>query len=213
MPNLTAWPTSAELTAQLSARGLTLPVESLADGYIQQAVTAWENVCGYGFLGTGASGSILYSAPFSKFLHLGRWWRTITGVAIGVTLTDTTGTALEIGTNVFPQKHSAGRIYGLKFLDELAGSLDSVKITGETGWAVADGGDGAYLPDDAFQAVLDYACALAMDEARAMQGVVSEVKSADVTMKFAENAEAMRFSEAALKRLHTAAKRYRIVQF
>lgn len=213
MPNLTAWPTADQLNTALASHGITLPPGASATGYVNQAVMAWERMAGYGFLGDGASASILYDAPYAKFMHLGRWWLSISGVATGVSEADTTGNALDIGTTVFLKKSRSGHIYGLDFISEFVGSQESIKVTGVPGWASSDADDAAYLPDDAFQAVMDYACGLAMDQARQMNGVVSEVKSADATVKFAENSEPMRFAEAALARLKGAARNYRLVQF
>jgi len=213
MPNLTAWPTAAQLVETLNSRGLVLPDNGSAQGYVDQAVRAWENLCGFGFLGDGTSSDVLYNAPGNPLLHLGRWWSSITAVAVGVSEADPTGTALDIGSNCFLEQSPIGKIWGLTFAPLFGGCLESVKVTGVTGWASSDAGDADYLPDDAWQAVLNYAAALAMDDSRQMQGVVSEVKSADVTMKFAEPADHMQFADAAMKRLRAASAPYRIIQF
>lgn len=212
MPNLTAWPTAAELTTVLSARGLTLPPGALASAYVDQAVRAWEGQTGAPYLGSGVSASALYDAPCARVLNLGGWWNSITAVAVGVTEAAPDGTVLDIGTNVYLEK-KGGRVYALRFESELIGGLESVKVTGKSGWASAESADAAYLPDDAWQAVLNYAAALAMDEARTMQGVAQEVKSADVTVKFSESVVAINFADDALKKLRRAATPYKIFVF
>ncbi len=177
----TAWPTASDLADELNRFSLGFPVDAADLGsYVDQAVEFAYGSIGYPFILQG-SADVLFPAPGEQTLFLNRWYNAITAVAVGVSETDTTGQVLDIGTDVFFETHR-GKIYALRFISPIVGSLQSVKVTGTQGWDTN-------IPANLWQAVLDYAAALAQQKLRATVGVVTEVKQADRQQKFAESIE------------------------
>lgn len=193
----TAWPTAAQLATELNRFNIGFPVAAADLGsYVDQAVSYAYGTIGYPFI-EQASASVLFPAPGEATLFFNRWYSAITAVAVGVSETDTTGTVLDIGTDCFFKKARTGQIYAVCFASPVFGSIESVKVTGTQGWD-------ENIPADLWQAVLDYAAALAQQKLRATLGVMTEVKQADRQMKYAESVEPEKWlaeREAALRRV------------
>lgn len=178
----TAWPTASELATELNRFSISFPVAAADLGsYVDQAVAFAYGSIGYPFI-EQTSADVLFPAPGEATLFLNRWYSAITAVAVGVSETDTTGQVLDIGTDCFFKRSRTGQIYAISFASPVFGSLESIKVTGTQGW-------GVNIPDDLWQAVLDYAAALAQQKLRATVGVVTEEKLADRQKKFAESIE------------------------
>lgn len=173
----TAWPTNAELLDELNRLGVPLPSDSsTVSNYVDQAVRLITPTIGVPFI-EAASADLLRDAPYSTFLQLPCWYSAITAVAVGVSETDTTGTVLNIGTDVFLKKNRYGIIYGLEFVSYILGSQESIKITGTAGYADE-------IPADLWQGVMDYAVALAVQRNKAFAGDMRRLKQADSEIEF-----------------------------
>ena len=197
-----AFPSAAEVQTALSNAGYSLPVGTSGAGYAAQAKTAWESLCGYPFLGTGTPGDVLYDATCSEFLHFGRWYSSVTAVAVGVSEADTTGTVLDIGNSVFLAKNRDSKVYGLRFPSAIFGAQESIKVTGLSGWD-------STVPDDVFDAVLTYAVGLAINDLRSQNGVVTACEQPGSKTQYAESVVPTEFLRGLRNNLKTAANAYR----
>lgn len=202
----TAWPTSTELTSALSSRGYTIPAGTTGTGYVAQAVREIEKYTGYPFLSSGASGDSYYDANGQSRLILGRWYDEITAVATGYVEGISAGTALTVGSEYRLLKTREGKTWGIDFQNELFGGSDSIVVTGKSGWDTE-------IPEDAWEAVLNFAVALAVDDLKLTSGTVSEVKQENLSLKFAATVEPHKVMAAARDRLKAAAAPYRIFSF
>lgn len=198
----TAWPTNAELLDELNRLGVPLPTDSTTvSNYVDQAVQRITPVIGYPFI-EQTSGDRLLDAPYSDYRQLPCWYSTITAVAIGVSELDTTGTVLNIGTDVFLDKNAYGITRGLRFLSAIFGAQESIKITGKQGYSDE-------IPPDLWQAVMDYAVALAVQRNKSYAGDMRRLKQADSEIEFLGSVEPEKWLAERTKSLFAAAEPYR----
>ena len=196
----TAWPTGTELAAAIAGLGMTVPAGVSTANVAQQAADAAHSIVGYPFI-EQASSDTLIDAPYSDKLWLPCWYSAISAVAVGVNETNTTGTVLNIGTDVFLKRNERGIIYCLEFASLIIGSQESIKVTGTKGYSDE-------IPEALWQAVLDYGVALFTRRARAYSGVLVRLKQGDTEKQWAETVEPGKWFDEEHKTFRRIAKRY-----
>lgn len=146
------YPTESDLQAFLVSAGVVSSAPSGVAAYVDGAIAEWESMTGFRpFLGESSDSTSYYDGPYpSRFLDLLGGYVSITSLAIGITATDTTGTAQTANEDWFA-KYQGQAITGVEFSGLVSGSR-SIKIVGKKGYS-------ATLPADAYQAILQKAAA------------------------------------------------------
>lgn len=199
----TAWPTNAELLAEINRLGIGLPSDSTdVSNYVDQAVRLITPVLGYPFI-EQVSGDTLFDAPYSDYLFFRSWYSAVTAVAIGVTEDNPTGTVLDIGKDCFLDKNLYGVSRGVRFNYPIVGPQQSIKITGTAGYSDE-------IPADLWQAVLDYAAALVNQKGMAFGGSVKRLKQADAEIEFLGSSNPEEWLKERKKALMASAEFFRL---
>lgn len=199
---ITSWPVGTDVQAALAGLGVSAPGGLDLDHVADQATAKAHSLIGYPFI-EQASGSDLYDAPYSNVLYLRSWYSAISAVAIGVDETNTTGTVLNIGTDCFFEKNRAGIIRAIKFPSAIFGSQESIKITGTAGYTDD-------IPGGLWNAVLDYAVAIAVNRARAFNGTLIRIKQGDTEKQWQEPSDTVAWMKAQERALESACAPYQV---
>lgn len=204
-----AWPLAAELTSRLSGLGIaSLPTGVVADDMIAAAVSAFEQQTGWvPFLQT-TSGSRYLHPTFDYVLPLGCGYTAISAVKTGYSPSDA-GTTLTVNVDYWLEPLSArdeNKPYTqIRFNTRQAGQPRSIVVTGTRGYNDT-------IPEDAWQAVMAYACVGVILVKNGYIGPVADVTQG--TVKVGYSVEADRGSVAALSmQFNMAVARYRWVRF
>ena len=199
----TAWPTNAELLAEINRLGIGLPSDSTdVSNYVDQAVRAIVPIVGYPFI-EQTSTDYLYDAPYSDRLLFRSWFTAITAVAIGVTTENTAGTVLTEGKDFFFDKNVNGIIRGIRFAYPVIGPQQSIKITGTAGYSDE-------IPADLWQGVLDYAAALVNQKGLSFGGSVKRLKMAEADIEFLGSVEPEKWMKERQSALMASAEFFRL---
>jgi hypothetical protein len=199
----TAWPTNAELLAEINRLGIGLPSDSSdVSNYVDQAVRAIVPIVGYPLI-EQTSADIFYDAPYSDRLLFRSWFTAITAVAIGVTTDNTAGTVLTEGKDFFFDKNVYGIIRGIKFVYPILGPQQSIKVTGTAGYSDE-------IPADLWQGVLDYAAALVNQKGLSFGGSVKRLKQADAEIEFLGSSNPEEWLKERQKALMSSAEFFRL---
>lgn len=199
---ITSFPTGTNLATALTALGVSVPAGVDLDNVADQATAKVYSLIGYPFIEQSSAVRLL-DAPCSDVLYLPCWYSAVSAVAIGVSETDTTGTALNIGTDCFLIKNQYGVIRAIQFVSSILGSQESIKVTGTAGYTDD-------IPGGLYQAVLDYGCALAVNRARMFGGTLKRVKQGDTEKEWVEPPDPQLWVNAAEKMLIQAAAPYKV---
>lgn len=200
-----AWPTTTELNAYLSGLNLTVPAGLAVADVLTAAIQEWEFSVGVSpwLAPTGTASST------SKFFTPAGWPDLVIPPAAAINTVKVRDSVLTLNENYF--LHPGGASTGFRpftrisFRDNLTGYENSVEV-------VANWGYQTQIFEDVWLLVMDLAVARII-EARQMAnnagGPVTEVKQADVTIKFGSGS----WQEKANAKKMDLAKRYRVVHF
>jgi hypothetical protein len=198
---LTAYPTSAEVSARLTAEGINVPANV---GYITEAaISRFESLTGYiPFLGDAAPTSWTYDPPLNTpFMSLdGGFWDVDSIVVDGTTFT------LNDDYILLPL-NAAGRGRGwdaVEFRKHPGTERISVVVTGKRGYAEE-------LPYDAYEAIMSLA--IAMSVAPSLQGTFgafSRIKQGSVEVEGGNAEESSKASMYAKQFMSVVTKYKRI---
>jgi hypothetical protein len=172
-----AWPTAAELTSAIEARGGSVPAGIDLDDEVLSAVAEWEALTGYSpFKQESADSTRNYDSPIwtgtPNVLAFGCGYTTVTSVTVD-------GTALVLATDYWLEPHDAPSDLKpwtrIRFASCWDVDPQKVVVIGKRGYASS-------IPDLAWYAVLDLANMSVLDST--VGGPLEKLKQGTVEFTF-----------------------------
>jgi hypothetical protein len=193
-----AWPTLAEVTAKLTARGVTVEPAEVTSA-IAAAVSQWERETNiYPFLAETQDSTVLLDPPA---------WRTgdprrldLRSCYVSFTTVTVEDTVLTEGDSGYYTVPDAAPYTALEFNDVVDGLPRSIEIVGKRGYS-------ATVPDDAWLAVMDLAVERLISRANST-GNVEKIKQGGVEIQYGKTSY-----DSARAELSQTASRYRRITF
>lgn len=182
MPDFTAWPIEDDLTARLTALGVTLPAGLDADEVIAEAVSEWDRATKWSpFLAEESDSETVFDY-FGGRLDFRGGYTEVTEVAANIDSGNPSGTVLTEGTDyrLYPSHApNVNRPYtDIVFVTSVLKGVGTVKVTGKRGYCTT-------IDRDAWYAVLDRAVKTVLEFRAGEKGQVVEFQQDTVRKKFA----------------------------
>ncbi len=179
-----AYPTRDDLAAFFEGQGLAMPSD-VGEMEIAGAVRLFEEKTGYvPFLAEETAQDYFYSPPeYGNTLELRAGFVEVEEVAVGLTDADQTGTVLTVlqDYSLAPYNASqASKPYTrIEFSTGFRGGARSIRVKGKKGYS-------SQVPSDVWNAILRAAAAESLPAMVAGEGMPTEIRQGEVTLKFDE---------------------------
>jgi hypothetical protein len=166
------YPTAAEIVTRLGLMGVTLTTGQVAP-FRARAVSVWEGLTYSPFLASGTPTDYALDPGGAQERLLPTVFTSITSVAVGsVTLASSQYRLLP---------RSGGPLTRIEFTSPVIEGVNTVVVTGVKGYSTT-------LPDEVYEAVMNYVVAVARDSQNSGAGPLSKVKQDTVEYTYSVEA-------------------------